>query len=514
MRRNAAEVGGCCAAGSAARQRPDLRPLARGGVNPASGYRNTRRPRSGLAHIARRTATPGAYKRRGTRPTRHSSHHLPSQTTTTPAMSPTWVLASCLLASVAGSPELRSESTRSFLAIKRPLDDEGKVEGNMYLARSASSDLASSATGYLFRSDAGQPTSYIHVGVNPQLSAHLEQAPSYLEVPAAEGPHGEGSSHGLYRGVVGARYDEALPVAPLLPQHLEQAPSYLDAASPEEDSHVEGSSYGLYPGGYGKHYGLGGLGGANGIGHGGVYGLGGGQGLTYYGVSGGGGLIGQGGEFQDSGYSKGGGEAHDAAHHAVEGAKGEKGYKVEEAFDKGSAGKHGAEERKGFYGEEGASKKGHHDEAAHYGEQHKGEKGSQGQEYGRRSSHKKGHKTTGFHNVYHKDEFKKEHSFYDDAHASEHDSKHGEYGQKHAAEQGGYEKKGEVDAGYSEQGHGKKGEFAQGAHEDEEKGHSVQESAREHHGHEEDFAEKDGRSSAVGYGHDKGYGYQKGYGLH
>lgn len=65
-------------------------------------------------------------------------------------------------------------------------------------------------------------------------------------------------------------------------------------------------------------------------------------------------------------------------------------------------GHHGNDGSKGHYSESSGHKGSHHDGGHKYGANHAAEHGEKGAKYGDQEQHKKGHKTTGFHNIYHK----------------------------------------------------------------------------------------------------------------
>lgn len=108
-----------------------------------------------------------------------------------------------------------------------------------------------------------------------------------------------------------------------------------------------------------------------------------------------------GSEYGEEDFSKKGEEEH-------------KGYKNDHEFSKGEKGHYEKGDHQSHYEHEGGKKGSEYDEADHYGEHHEGEKKEKGGKFGEKKKHKKGSKTTGYHNVYHKDEYKKDHTFYDD----------------------------------------------------------------------------------------------------
>ncbi|XP_066999902.2 uncharacterized protein [Anabrus simplex] len=349
-----------------------------------------------------------------------------------------------------------------------PVHNKQNLEGKMYMASSASKDLASSATGYIYTSYGNGPAKYVQLGDNSgSTSAYYGKHFGGL---GSEG--GIGIGHGGYghfggAGLSGlghlAKYQQA--------EELEDdAGDAIEAADIEDAG--ESAEYNLAGGEFKEE------------------------------VEGDAGVDG----YHGGNYKRGGGEEQDASHYASQGEKGEKGYKSQHAFDKGEAGKHGAAEDAGFYNEQAGHKKAHHDEAGQYGEHNEGAKGYKSASFGAHADHKKGSKTTGFHNVYHKDEYKKDHSFYDEANNSAHQDKHGEFEAKHAAAQGGFRKGGRQDAAYDVGEKGKKGSYDKGEHFDEEKGFEGREGHDGYHGHKEEFSKKGDQSNGKEYGYSSSRG--------
>ncbi|XP_048511008.1 sarcoplasmic reticulum histidine-rich calcium-binding protein-like [Athalia rosae] len=197
------------------------------------------------------------------------------------------------------------------------------------------------------------------------------------------------------------------------------------------------------------------------------------------------------------------GHRHDAEEHQARGEKGEKGYKNYHGFDKGEKGEHDSENHKGQYSEDAGSKKAHSDNAAHYDKHEVKSEGESGASYGKGASHKKGHKTSGFHNVYHKDEYKKDTDFYDEAHKSGQFEKHGAFGAEHAAGEGAFKKGGRHDSGHSESERGKSGEYDKGHNHEEAEGHRREEGNEKYHENYEDYAKKGEASEGKTHGYSR-----------
>jgi hypothetical protein len=106
--------------------------------------------------------------------------------------------ALCLLIQVllCNGSDLLVETSEDVVSVDDPAGDiKQKIHGKMYMARSASSDLESSATGYIYRSDGSGPASYV------QLSDHDNDEASSGHYLAGLGGAGVGYHH--YPGLVG-----------------------------------------------------------------------------------------------------------------------------------------------------------------------------------------------------------------------------------------------------------------------------------------------------------------------
>lgn len=186
-------------------------------------------------------------------------------------------------------------------------------------------------------------------------------------------------------------------------------------------------------------------------------------------------------------HSKAGGSYQKAGHYFSQGTQGDSGYKNQHDFDKGHAGKYGKDDLKSHYKKASGHSNGHKSEADHYGKHKSGTHGVKGHKFGETEHHKKGHKTTGFHNVYHKDEYNKEQKFYDDAH------KHGKfdkYGGKHkdfSQKDSGHKHGSHHESGYDEAHKGAAGQFEKGSYHDGHKGHSGESGHKSHHDHKAEY---------------------------
>lgn len=110
-------------------------------------------------------------------------------------------------------------------------------------------------------------------------------------------------------------------------------------------------------------------------------------------------------------YESGAHDDHDSSHSAEEGSKhgeefskkkGEKSnksYDSKNAYSKGRKGKYDSEKHYSSEGSKGGSKKTHHDEAKNYNKHHAEGGSKKGGKHGEKKQHKKGSKSTGYHNV-------------------------------------------------------------------------------------------------------------------
>lgn len=115
---------------------------------------------------------------------------------------------------------------------------------------------------------------------------------------------------------------------------------------------------------------------------------------------------------------------------------------------------------------------GRHDEAAW------GEKGSS---YRRTTYHKKGQKTSGFHKVYHKDEYKNDTDFYDESHKKGYFDKHTAADGHFNSATGDVKKSEHGESGFDSENSGKKGYYDTGHVEDRKQGFNKEKDANSFH---------------------------------
>lgn len=199
-------------------------------------------------------------------------------------------------------------------------------------------------------------------------------------------------------------------------------------------------------------------------------------------------------------FAKGGGSDYDEKHHKAHGEKGSKGYVSKGHHAKGESGHYGKEHKEGYSSEAEGGKKGHHDEASAHGKHYESGEGYKGGDHGHKKHFSKGEEVTGYHKVFNKDEFKKDHDFYDVADDSGSFKKHGYEKGHHSEEEGAHKEGGHHDSAYDKGDSSKAGFHAEGHNEDSDAGHSAEEGSESHHHGESGYGKKGGSAHGKEYG--------------
>ncbi|XP_053599547.1 histidine-rich glycoprotein-like isoform X2 [Plodia interpunctella] len=180
-----------------------------------------------------------------------------------------------------------------------------------------------------------------------------------------------------------------------------------------------------------------------------------------------------------------------------------KGYKSDHHLDKGAKGHKTDEVHRKEYEEAAGKKHKHHDNAGHKGSHEEEAHGHRGSHFGEKKGHKKGHKTKGYHNKYHKDEFHKEHKFYDDFHKSGEHHRYGKFNAKHASNESGKKKAHHVNAGHDFVERGKKGYSNKGHLDEDHTGYKGGQGHEEHHAQHSQHGKKGGKEGGSQWGYEK-----------
>ncbi|XP_066260606.1 uncharacterized protein [Euwallacea similis] len=201
----------------------------------------------------------------------------------------------------------------------------------------------------------------------------------------------------------------------------------------------------------------------------------------------------------------GGGHEHKKEHHKSHGGKEDKGYKENLSHYEAGYKKHEDHQDKSHREEDGNTHQKHHDEAEHYKKFQAAEKSRKSGKFGEKKGHKRGHKTKGYHNKFHRDEYHREHKYYDDFHKEGFHEKNGDKQSYYKKKKGGYKKGRSGKSGNDHDKHGKKGFSKKGRLEEEHKGFSTKGGKENHHAHHRDYHTKGGGVKGKHYGYKSGH---------
>ncbi|KAJ8927123.1 hypothetical protein NQ314_020396 [Rhamnusium bicolor] len=144
----------------------------------------------------------------------------------------------------------------------------------------------------------------------------------------------------------------------------------------------------------------------------------------------------------------------------------------------------------GYYNKASGNKVGYQDIANHYGNKEQASKGSLGESFSDKKGHNKDSKTTGYHKVYYKDDYKKDHSFYDKADRRGHFKKYSDYDAKDDAQQGAFDKGGHYDNGFKGNVYKAKGLSDKSRFVDESSGHTGAAGKQKYYQNNSEYANK------------------------
>lgn len=131
-------------------------------------------------------------------------------------------------------------------------------------------------------------------------------------------------------------------------------------------------------------------------------------------------------------------------------SSGETGHQKTSSYESGQKGDRLKNKKKSRYVESGGKKKAHSNQENSSGSKADQAGGHKGANYQTKSNGHVDHKAGGYRNVYHKDEYKKNHDFYDNDDHGGHSKKHGRYNEKHVAIEGTFKRGDAGDSGFAE----------------------------------------------------------------
>lgn len=312
------------------------------------------------------------------------------------------------------------------------------MEEHVFMEHAKMEDQASSATGYAYSSDSDHPMSYTHYSDITSDMEHVENPYAQEILPPYE-------YH--YIPVV----DSSMHYVP--EKYLDS--HYSSYGYPSAYSEID---YNRIKYGFGKHFGD---------------------------------------NFEESHDSKYGSEDHSS-----QGNKGGSGYNKLFGWDTGKKGEYEKGDHKGWYGEKGGKKQGHHELGEKWSAKEAAGKANKGESFKEAKGHKKGEKTSGYHKVYAKDEFTKDHDFYDKADHKGHFDKYGSFDAKHEDKESDFKKGGKHQSGYEADEQGKKGYYDKGAHDEHELSYEGDHAENDFHKNYEEFVKKAGEHDDKHYDYD------------
>lgn len=204
---------------------------------------------------------------------------------------------------------------------------------------------------------------------------------------------------------------------------------------------------------------------------------------------------------KDFKHSKESEETYEEEHSSKKGERDRKGHKSRHGLKKGSKGSYDKEDHSHSYENEGDRKKSYHDEDGYEKKHHEEGHKVSGGKHGEKKFHKKGSKTTGYHNVYHKDEFKKEHVFYDTSDHSGNFKKYGSSHKEHSNDEEQFAKGGHKEEAHARKKSSKKGHSEDGKYDSKHHQYKKQRGDTEEYRDTEEYQNKNGKLGSMAHGY-------------
>lgn len=321
----------------------------------------------------------------------------------------------------------------------------------MVMVRTTGSDLQPAATGYIYKKRSNGPASVVKMDeseILEQLSKFYDQ-PKVYAAPDKESDENKAASHSN---------EYVIPVV-----EKQEEKEHIDGIA-DEDYGKEYEGYDDYKKKFTDYL--------HGLGH-----------------------------FEDGIYHKhGSGEDYGSKGHHEYGEKSYKGFGAKHHYGKGDAGDYHTEKYDSFYVTGKGGHKKEYDEENKYGNQHAAGHEKKGGDHGHKEEHSEEEKLEGFHKVYDKNEFKKDHDFYD---GEGHEGAYKKYGDGHSyhgSKGTGHEKGATHGSEHHDAESGKEGEHEHDSGDSHDDGHSSEAAgSSEQYGHK-DFSSKGGSYDGKGYG--------------
>lgn len=187
------------------------------------------------------------------------------------------------------------------------------------------------------------------------------------------------------------------------------------------------------------------------------------------------------------------GAAHNEEQRSKSGYHDRETYAKKDDFNAGESGSHDNNDHTNYYSNSNEHQGAGQSESKNHANHAEGVHGIKGGQYAQKKQHKKGSKTLGYHNVFHKDEYKKDHTFYDEAHIKGDYEKYGHEHEQHAEDEGDAKKGSHSESATHNVNAGKAGHIDNGNHEQHDEGYTMRHGTNNNQAHDKAYATKGGQ---------------------
>ncbi|KAI8437401.1 hypothetical protein MSG28_011732 [Choristoneura fumiferana] len=341
----------------------------------------------------------------------------------------------------------------------------------MVMVRRTGSDLQPAATGFIYKKDNDGPVSVIKMDetdVMEHLAKVYEQPKAFVApIPVAPGPFDTKEDENKAASHASEAY--VIPVVEKSEEEDDKGDDHIDGIADEDYSKIfkdYAADFGNYNNDFADYL--------HSLGH---YDLG-----IYHG--------------------DGGGSDYDFKGHHENGEKDRKGYAAAHEYGKGGEGDYHTEKYESYSISKEGSHKNHYGDADAYGKHYDQGKGYSGGDHGHKASHSKEGAIDGFHKLFNKDEYKKDHDFYDAGGVKGGFNKHGNGHGYYGSDAGEFKKGGSHESGHDE------GDFGKGGFQQKQSGdehgasHSSEEGDDSYHHHSGEGGAKEEEDGGKVYGYE------------
>lgn len=336
----------------------------------------------------------------------------------------------------------------------------------MVMVRTTGSDLQPAATGYIYKKETDGPASVIKMEeteVMDHLTKLYEEPNSYpAPIPVAAGPFYAKEDEDK-----AASTSSESKLIPVVENQEGDNDDHIDGIANEDYGKILGeyaSDFGDYKSDFDEYL----------------------KSLGY---------------FEDGIYNEqGGGNNYGSQGHHAYGDSENKGYGIKHNQEKGGSGDYHSEKYETFKVSGNGGHKKDHDEVDAYGNHYANEHGYNGANHKHKSGHDNDEGVKGFHKLFDKDEYKKDHDFYDGEAFKGGIHKFNDGHTHYGSDTGELKNGGSHDSGYHQNDFGKGGFHVKESKEAEDATHSAEEGGKSSNRYRGDFGAKGGRYHGKSYG--------------